>query len=92
MQPLPKSPAGLHLANSGAPVGNCQSGEMRISMGGELKLKSQICCDVSGQVMAMMIMMMRHLSVKSKGLVKSLEEPVANTEAAVGPRLAILSD
>ena len=60
--------------------------------GGELKLKSQICCDVSGQVMAMMIMMMRHLSVKSKGLVKSLEEPVANTEAAVGPRLAILSD
>ena len=42
--------------------------------------------------MAMMIMMMRHLSVKSKGLVKSLEEPVANTEAAVGPRLAILSD
>ena len=39
-----------------------------------------------------LIMMMRHLSVESKGLVKSLEEPVANTEAAVGPRLAILSD
>ena len=33
---------------------------------------------------------LRHLSVKPKGLVKSLEETMANAEAAVRPSLATL--
>ena len=53
-----------------------------------------------GLVMVMMVMVMvmmlrrrrlRHLSVKAKGLVKSFEEPMANTEAAVRPSLATLT-
>ena len=37
-----------------------------------------------------MIMRSHYLSVKSKGLVKSLEQPMANTKAAVRPSLATL--
>ena len=46
------------------------------------------------KIMVMMMVIMRrgirHLSVKPKRLVKSLEEPMANTEAAVRPSLATL--
>ena len=46
------------------------------------------------KIMVMMMVIMRrgirHLSVKPKRLVKSLEEPMANAEAAVRPSLATL--